>query len=334
MFGLEDMVVCRHTAPSFLTESAVLLANASSGLWVLIQKLAPPQVWLPSYLCGSIAGVVVKAGLLPKYYEVSPTLVPASLDWLEDVQPNDLIIGIDYFGFPMDTSWVAMAKSKGAWIVEDACQALLSNFVGAHADFVLFSPRKFLGVPDGGILLCKHPLEEKDGLGLTLPPSEWQLKTLNASLLRREFDLVGKDRHWFKLFQETERNHPVGLYAMSALSRNILTHCVDYPAIAQKRVENYKYLLQSLPSLAIFPALPEGVIPLGFPIRAQERDRIRQALFDAAIYPPVHWPIKDIVPGYFQDSHELAGHIMTLPCDQRYTLKDMARVAETVRQSI
>jgi hypothetical protein len=80
--------------------------------------------------------------------------------------------------------------------------------------------------------------------------------------------------------------------------------------------------------------LPDGVVPLGFPVRLKERDRVRQALFDARIYPPVHWPIAEVVPNEFGASHQLATEIMTLPCDQRYGAPDVERMVLEVRRNL
>ncbi len=57
---------------------------------------------------------------------------------------------------------------------------------------------------------------------------------------------------------------------------------------------------------------------------------VRQRLFEAEIYPPVHWPIAGIVPSRFVESHRLNQEIMTLPCDQRYTTQDMDRIADII----
>jgi len=67
-------------------------------------------------------------------------------------------------------------------------------------------------------------------------------------------------------------------------------------------------------------------------MRVQNRDRLRQILFDQEIYPPVHWPIQDVVSEKFIESHRLSAEIMTLPCDQRYDIRDMERMAEAVRK--
>jgi dTDP-4-amino-4,6-dideoxygalactose transaminase len=83
----------------------------------------------------------------------------------------------------------------------------------------------------------------------------------------------------------------------------------------------------------MFPELPEGVVPLGFPIRVRPRDSIRTALFQQEIYPPVHWPLEACVPASFEASHHLADEIMTLPCDQRYDADDMRRIAAALREA-
>src|SRR5690606_30501079 len=134
-------------------------------------------------------------------------------------------------------------------------------------------------------------------------------------------------RDWFSLFQENDRNGPIGAFAMSELSEMLLRRCFDYDAIAQRRRDNYAALQSSLAHLSLLGGLPPEVVPLGFPIRTSRRDELRQHLFDEQIYPPVHWRIKGVVPEAFVESHQLSDEIMTLPCDQRYGADDMHRMA-------
>jgi dTDP-4-amino-4,6-dideoxygalactose transaminase len=267
-----------------------------------------------------------------KFYEVGYDLTLPSLNWLDRIQPNDLVILVDYFGLPCDRNFINRAKEQGAWVLEDACQALLTEGVGRYSDFVLFSPRKYLGVPDGGILVLNRKIPSGTRK-VRQVPVKWWLKTISATILRREFDLGIGSRRWFELFQETEADGPIGLYAMSGFSRILLENSFDYPSIAQKRVRNYRILNEKLMGFALFPSLPPHVVPLGFPIRVEGRDQVRQALFAEEIYPPVHWPIKGIVPKKFRNSHRLSDEIMTLPCDQRYGPEDMERIARVFLQS-
>jgi len=328
MFGLGEMRYLRTSPPSFLGDLAVFLVNASSGIWLLIRTLSPSQVWMPSYLCDSMLKAVDNGATTVKFYEMNYDLMIPSLEWIEDVGPGDLIVFIDYFGFPGDTSFVGPAKERGAWILEDASQALLSN-VGQFSDFVLFSPRKFLGVPDGGVLVVDQKTKF-NSITLDSPPATWCLKTLAASILRRDFDLYGGTYRWFELFQETEAEFPIGPYAMSELSKMLLWHSFDYLMISERRVANYQQLSKALGTIALSPSLPAEVVPLGFPIRLNERDRVRRGLFARDVYPSVHWPIQGVVPERFKDSHRLAAEIMTLPCDQRYDNSDMDRMAQII----
>jgi dTDP-4-amino-4,6-dideoxygalactose transaminase len=329
MFGLEMGTPQPCSQPPFLKEGHVYLANARSGIFLLCKCLSPPSVWIPSYLCGSMVEALEKAQARTKYYEVDYHLNVTSLGWLESVQRDDLVILVDYFGFPCDPTLAACVKARGAWVLEDACQALLSGQANVHSDFVLFSPKKFLGVPDGGILVFKRDMELGE-IRLQSPPASWWLKTLRSTVLRRQFDISGGDREWLHLFQETGLHSPIGFYAMSELSKTLLVHGFDYPAIAKRRIHNFEVLDNQLGDLALFSCLPEKTVPLGFPIRLKNRGQVRQLLFEHDIYPPVHWPIQALVPKEFRESHRLAAEIMTLPCDQRYDSQEMKRMASLV----
>lgn len=152
VLGLAEPLPVIGAQPPFLGERDYCLVNARSGLALLVDLMSPGQVWMPSFICEVMLRAVQNRGTRQRFYEVDHDLAMTSQDWLEDVREGDIIVLIDYFGFPADSSCAAAAKQQGAWILEDACHGLLSGIVGQLSDFVLFSPRKFLGVPDGGIL--------------------------------------------------------------------------------------------------------------------------------------------------------------------------------------
>ena len=62
-----------------------------------------------------------------------------------------------------------------------------------------------------------------------------------------------------------------------------------------------------------------------------EETRKRFVSFADEIFPPIHWPIEAVVPLEFRASQRLAGKILTLPCDQRYGVAAMERMAEVVK---
>lgn len=332
MFGLGGDVLAADPPP-FWRPSQLLLVNARAGLRLLVEQGRPQQVWLPAYICDVMVAAVQAAGQSPRFYPLGPDLRADGLAWQDDVRQGDLVVVVDYFGFPPDETVIQAARNRGARVVEDAAQALLSSHPGADADFVLFSPRKFVGVPDGGILRVKDKAAWIDA-DPPPPPGRWWLQAFTAGVLRREFDRHGGQRRWFQLFQEAERTAPSRLYAMSTLAEALLRHSFDYASIARKRVANYRALASALERWALYPELPDHVVPVGFPIRLPERDRVRQALFAREIFPPVHWPLAGVIPHEFRPCHELAEQIMTLPCDQRYNQGDMERIIQGVLQEV
>lgn len=331
MFGFEEMPSPGCSPPPFLKDQDVLLADARSGISLVVEQLSPARVWVPSYLCWSVLAPI--PGGKVRFYQVGYDLEITSQEWLSRVQRGDLVLLIDYFGFPCDASCAAKAKERGAWVLEDASQALLSEVCGRAGDFVVFSPRKFVGVPDGGVVTVNCDMEFGE-VSLESPPTDWWLRALSACILRREFDVHGGDRRWYELSRRTNAEGPIGHYAMSELSRMLLLRGFDYAQIIRRRVRNYQLLADLLGGIALFPELPPGVVPLGFPIRVRRRDDVRQALFEHQIYPPVHWSVEKIVPDCFADSHRLSAEIMTLPCDQRYDDGDMEGMARLVRVAL
>lgn len=334
LFGFAEMDGDSCKPPPFLGSNRVLLANARSGVWLAVKLMKAHRVWVPSYLCHTILDGIRAAGTEARFYEVDDRLQVSSIDWTQAVSRGDLVVLIDFFGWPCNPSFKSVLHEKGAWILEDACQAMLSDSTGEDVDFTLLSPRKFLGVPDGAVLCCKCNEIDLQNVRLEAPPEDWWLESFLAMQLRREQDLCGINRAWFEHYRRFDAGHPIGAYAMSQLSQALLLHTFDYEAIARRRIENYRVLAERLGRFALLPQLSDGVVPLGFPARFPERDRLREALFKADIYPPVHWKLDGVVPRQFDRSHRLSAQIMTLPCDQRYDSEDMERMAETVLREV
>jgi hypothetical protein len=318
MFGLElgrtrvDMAL-----PSIFSGRHALLATARSAFVWLVRDLQPATVWLPSFLCPVVLPPLADR---VRFFPIDETLHVA-----------DMVVFVDYFGFRLWDNVAAAAAARGAWIVEDAAQALLSSHFSPHSHYVVTSPRKFLGVPDGCVLQAQGDAR-LPASPLAPLPTAWWLDALRASVNRREFDRHGGSREWFDLFQATEASIPTDPTAMSETTAILLGHAIDWETIADRRRRNYEFLARKLSSLALLPDLPDGVVPLGFPLRVRDRDRLRHALFAQQIYPAVHWLLGEAVPTVFDAAHRLSASIMTVPCDQRYTPHDLQRVVDCLAE--
>jgi hypothetical protein len=297
--------------------------------------LRPTSVWLPSYLCGSLLQPFAMTGAVIRYYPVDEHLQVSEIGWTNDVRPEDFVLVIHYFGFPNRSFPADRVAAGGAHIVEDSSQALFLTQQFPQSAGMVYSPRKFLGVPDSGILVCPSHTRIKS-VELSEPPMEWWKSAVTTTLQRSEFDLTGQPGDWYALFQRVEAEFPVGPYRASDLSRTIVSTGVDYTAIRNRRRENYARLLELLGDWAMLPNLDQNVVPLGFPVRLkpQMRDGVLRHLHAQRIYAPVHWPIGGIVPESFHSSHNLAQCAITLLCEQRCTLEDMDWQAEEFKRAI
>ncbi|GAB6097778.1 hypothetical protein JCM14469_40320 [Desulfatiferula olefinivorans] len=330
-FDVDDAVSPGGQFPAALAETGVFLANGRSCLYVLLDMLRPERVWLPSYCCESLVDACVQAGIPVEFYALNRRLKLADTHAPDAVNAGDLVLVIDFFGFPGDDTIVEQAQRKKARLVKDAGMALPGYSPDDRFDFVFYSFRKNTGVPDGAVLaardgqLClrREPAET--------PSASW-LKALLSMAHRTDFDKRGgTSADWFSLFREAEHAQRIGYTRISPLSRCILLGGTDFNRIAQARRRNYLVLLDELKEFALFPTLPDGVAPLGFPMMAANRDDTRRALFNESIFPPVHWDVSGFLPDRFTQSHALSACIMTLPCDQRYSSEQMAYMAGLVK---
>ena len=329
MFGLE-LPAAAVTGALPQGANTLLLCNARSALWMVIQKLRPARILLPSYGCPTVLQAIPERfqGRV-EYYGIGSDLRVCRAD-LSKVVPGDLVVLVDYFGWPVSRDLILELQREGAVVLEDACQ-VLPGALESPADFLVFSPRKFLGVPDGAILVSRGRGDVAQWK--TEPvPSTWWGQALRASLLRRDFDRGASSREWFELFRECESNAPVGPYRMSELSALLLTTACDPGMIGALRRLNYRVLLGELSDYAIFTELPDSVIPLGFPLRIENRAAVQHRLYAERIYPAVHWALAETVPSGFQGSHQLSRQILTLPCDQRYEESEMVRMLAVLRE--
>lgn len=330
MFGLAEPEPHLASRPTFLNGDATFFVSARSAMRFVIRQRNPRRVWMPSYLCETMLQALEGTGAELVFFPVDYNLQITDCKWLQRLGRHDIVVLISYFGFAIPGDLCRAIRERGALVLEDASQALLSNHVGRHADFVVYSPRKFIGVPDGGVLVNLSGQVMGGAERLLPPPGNWWLKAFAASLQRREFDRHGGDRKWFELFQDSEANCPVGDYASSELTRMLLLHAFDYADVAARRRKNYQFLLSGLKDVALFPQLPDDVVPIGFPVRVGNRDELRRWMFDLEIYLPIHWPMPYQVPAEFADCRRLANDILTLVCDQRCTQADLTKMCDGV----
>lgn len=167
----------------------------SRAAWALEAVLAPlreelgrqPRLWVPDYFCDAGLTAVRAAGVELVFYRLTEDLTPDADDlhrMMRDLPSPDALLGVHYFGIPVDLSALATAaKEGGALLIEDAAHcARPTPGIGEIGDAVLYSLYKHLALPDGGMLVDRTG-RARDLGGTMAAPGNWALKRSMQTLV-------------------------------------------------------------------------------------------------------------------------------------------------------
>ncbi|GAB3544271.1 hypothetical protein GCM10027343_19180 [Noviherbaspirillum agri] len=297
-----------------LHSDTVKFQSARAAFLALLRAGRPRRVWMPYYTCFTMLASLRQAGVDVVFYSIDRQFRIA-----DDIilQEGDWLLYTNYFGLCTENA-VSVIKRFGAErVVIDASQALFSGPFDCLA--TIYSPRKFLGVPDGGLLAtCLHveePAHCDDG------SFDRAISLLKRAAFSPEVAYAEHHCAEETLFDQEPA-------AMSVLTRRMLAG-IDYPQVARVRNRNFAYLhdrlgrhnLMDLGQLRV-----EG--PMCYPLLVN-CDGLRKLLISKRIYVPTYWrDVLELVPSTSTEAY-LVDRLVPLPCDQRYDEEDMERVVDT-----
>lgn len=294
----------------------------------------PVRVWLPDYFCNESLAPLRAFGAEPVFYPVLPDCTPA-LDvcraMLGEAKP-DLVVVVHFFGERAPAAAMRqLAHENGAWFIEDGAHVLLpiDDGIGADGDFVLYSPHKFLAIPDGALLVVRPGGE--GGVTATLLKGhdfEGVCRSLSTDagtrtrpymwLSKRALQRLGvrRARAAPEFRAECAPGVPLPRPEMSALARRLLRVMLPkLDAEAQSRRENQmawaRHLALDHPELGSLEALPRRGTPYlaGFSFGSQSAADAAYTALALAGLPVTTWP--DLPPEVLRDHprHDTAIHL-------------------------
>ena len=281
----------------------ILLNSGRHALRWIIRALGVKCVHVPFYTCPVVDEALALEGCEVRHYALNDDLLPAC-----DFPASDFVIYNNYFGVCGENAKSVTARYPN--VIIDAAQAFYAEPLG-RASF--YSPRKFFGVPDGGIAVGGG-LPSADGLerDVSYGRSMYLLKRLDCGAESGYAD--------FRKASQELRDAPVR--AMSALSRALLGK-VDYEASRLRRLANFRFLDAHLHSTFPFAMAPDDV-PMVYPFVTEDAS-LRARLIRQKIYVATYWP-------EISGCDSLRERILPLPLDQRYGEADMKRIVACVKE--
>lgn len=318
----------------YFTKSPLFFKGGRMALYCGLKSCgftAGDTVLIPAYICESVTSAVKEAGLRIQFYRIKENLEPDFVDLEAKSEGAKALLVVHYFGFPQPLNEIiSFCNAKGLILIEDCAHALYSKIdekpLGTFGNFGVFSLRKTLPIPDGGMLLLNDRREpgakEKKGespivsiLSLLEKWAEFKTGISPRCILLRI------DRLRDGLIKKDSKKKIDLSGGISPISLRLLKD-FEKEAIIEKRRANYQYYLDRLKNRKglkiLIPKLIDGVCPIGFPVLIDDRDRIRKRLLEKRINLRTFWDIlpAEISPSEHPAAYEISRKILVLPVHQ------------------
>ena len=306
---------------SFIHENGVLLnlgRNAFRYICMSIPRKVE-KIYIPYYTCPLVWHSLFWTGV-EYFYRINKDLEIA-----EDIQlgENDYIVVNNYFGIK-DQYIAKLAEKYGNHLIIDNAQAFYAPVM--PNTYAFYSPRKFFGVPDGGVAYVANdvnavPCEEQDDSSDRL---------VHLQLRKEKGAEAG-----FATYQLNENKlDNLPMQRMSDYTHNVLRG-IDYESAKEKRRANYQMLHAALGEMNALPlpSMDSFACPMVYPfIGHGDNNVLRDTLHKNRIYTATYWP--NIVGGISNNIFEefLVHNLIPLPIDQRYGEGEMLQIIETIRK--
>lgn len=270
----------------YLSGEQALCSSAREALYHGLSLLTfkPGKIHVPAYCCKSILLPISNLGIKVSFYDVGERLEP--LLNKGEFRKGDVFLLVHFFGIPQDVLLIhSFCQEHGMLLVEDCAHTLpdpeTERPMGSTGVFSIYSLRKMLPVPDGGVLVVNDIAMQGRVRHLTLPVlsrlpfRRWVVNNLDRlaftfgwpntiiikDLLRQRFS--PSDSVFNELLSpgaSPEINH---------MTVSLLEGC-EIKALMDIRRNNYLMfadLLSGVHGISIpFSSLPESSFPQAFPI--------------------------------------------------------------------
>ena len=305
--GYFDLELPRENT-SYMHENAFYYQSARAAFRSLLQAGKPQRVWLPKYICDAMLSPLLDEGIEHVWYDLDENLKVSDSIVLGE---GDWILYVNYFGVCQNQIDDLLNRFPANEIIFDYSQAFF-DLPKLEALATIYSPRKFFGVPDGGILVTD--------IDVTLPsiPDDDSLLRM-PHLLKRLYEQP--ELGYSAYLSSEESLHDSGPKKMSGLTKRLLKS-INYNEIRKKRIENFNHLHEQLKDINLF-YLDEKKIasPLCYPF-ITTNEKLREYLIKNRVFIPTYWD--DALDRVDNDwAAKVIHNLLPIPLDQRYSLSDM-----------
>ncbi|MDA8175348.1 MAG: hypothetical protein M0018_12345 [Nitrospiraceae bacterium] len=295
--------------------------SGRAAMRAVIERNGLSRVMVPSYVCDSIIKAARDAGAEVEIYGLDGSLYPEKMPLF--LPERSALVYVNYFGLCGPNIARLLEELPPERLIIDNSHALFAEHSGALAS--VYSPRKFAGLPDGGLLRLSPGSQP-------VSPGEEDC----GSFARMKYLLVRmaySAREGYADFNSARNslvdNSPL---RMSRLTRRLM-RSIRWDRVIERRRANYMVMAGIMdPVNDLKWSIAEKDVPLCYPFAAKGKNvnKIKKELAGLDVFTATYWP--DVLPRARANTIEatLVNETLFLPIDQRLEKAQVEKVCNLV----
>lgn len=294
---------------------AIKLNTGRNCFEYILRTASIKKIYIPAYTCSVLLEPIKKLQIKYDIYHIDENLDPI---FNKVVLGNEALLYTNYFGIKDKTVKKLSRIYKNKLIVDNA-QSFFSKPQKILGTF--YSPRKFLGLPDGGYLYYKQKMNGFLSTDLSFERMEHLLRRLDTT-----------PELGYKAFVKNDKslsNQPIK--KMSNITSAIL-QSIDYKEIKKRRMLNFIFLHNKLKNLNELKIdLNNNAAPMVYPFLYTKKE-LHEFLIGHKIYIAKYW--EETVDNYTLSEFEnkLVSYCVPLPIDHRYDINHMKMICKYLKE--
>lgn len=297
-------------------KNGVYLNSGRSSFALILKHNNIKKVFLPAYSCVDLLEPLEKMEIEYSLFHIKEDFSP-KMDF-HSLKPDQAVLLIDYFGC---CEHVIDKYQNEPQFIFDLTQSFYSKKNGGLGSF--YSPRKFFGVPDGGIAVSNNQLD---------PPAEREESINKFKHLLGRIEESGEAYH--SIFKENEGKLA---YDKAKLISNIslkILKSINYKRVQAKRTENFERYHEQFAEINELKPKKGVSVPLCYPLLIKNGNSLRKSLIENKIYTPTYWPKFPCLVKSSTFEYRLYNDLVALPVDQRYSEHEITYVIKKIKENI
>nr|WP_317363424.1 hypothetical protein [uncultured Blautia sp.] len=319
-------------------KGAMCFRSGRDALKAVAREFESTDVLVPALACNSMILPFVMYNHNIKYYKLNKdysinlkslySLISKKAKWV-------LFLYMDYFGNKAIND-IELEKLKAEYpsliFIEDRTHNfLVRSSYTFIPEFTIASLRKWIDIPDGGLLWTNRELKFRD---YCKDLSFFEMR-LQAQCMRNKFLQCGDEeikKRYREIFSmvtdKIDEEKLPGLMSLYSYKRACKTNLEEVNNI---HCRNAQILIDKLYDFD-FVQNESGLGDIYVAVLIKNRDIVQRKLASMGIFCTIIWPLNDeqrVICDVARDTEE---HILAIYCDQRYSVEDMQYIASSVRR--